>query len=130
MFNLCIIEGRFHKDPELRRTGTGRAVTSFALRVERNKANKDGYVPSDFIDCVSWDALAEEVNRKFHRNDVVFVIGRLQQRQWTDRDGNKHSTKEVIAEHVLSSDSFVAMRKDKFSFAPEVNEDFSIPDEN
>lgn len=106
MLNHITIMGRLTRDPELRRTGSGTAVTSFTLAVERDYTGKDqSEKETDFIDCVAWRSTGEFVGKYFARGRMACVSGRLQIRQWTDKDGNKRRSAEVIADNVYFADS-------------------------
>lgn len=106
MLNHITIMGRMTRDPELRRTGSGIAVTSFRLAVERDFAPKDGGEREvDFIDCVAWRGAAEFVSRYFSKGSMAVVSGRLQMRNWTDKEGNKRTTAEVAADNVYFGES-------------------------
>jgi single-strand DNA-binding protein len=98
--------GRLTRDPELRRTGSGTAVASFTLAVDRDFAPKDGgEKETDFIDCVAWRQTGEFVSKYFTKGRMAVVSGRLQIRNWTDNDGNKRRTAEVVADNVYFADS-------------------------
>lgn len=104
--NHITIMGRLTRDPELRRTGQGTAVTSFTLAVDRDFSGKDsGQKETDFIDCVAWRNTAEFVNNYFRTGRMAVVSGRLQIRTWNDKDGNNRKTAEVIADNVYFGDS-------------------------
>ena len=106
MLNHIVIMGRLTRDPELRRTGSGIAVASFTLAVDRDFAPKDGGErETDFIDCVAWRQAGEFVSKYFAKGRMAVVSGRLQIRNWTDKDGNKRRSAEVIAESVYFGDS-------------------------
>ena len=106
MLNHIVIMGRLTRDPELRRTGSGIAVTSFSLAVDRDFAPKDGGErETDFIDCVAWRQTGEFVSKYFAKGRMAVVSGRLQIRSWTDKDGNKRRTAEVVADNVYFGDS-------------------------
>lgn len=106
MLNHITIMGRMTRDPELRRTGTGTAVASFTLAVDRDFAPKDGgEKETDFIECAAWKNTAEFVSKHFGKGRMAVVSGRLQIRKWTDKDGNKRSTAEVVADNVYFADS-------------------------
>lgn len=106
MLNHITIMGRLARDPELRRTGSGIAVTSFTLAVDRDFAPKDGgQRETDWIDCVAWRNTGEFVSKYFTKGRMAVVSGRLQVRGWTDKDGNKRRTTEVVAENVYFGDS-------------------------
>ena len=104
--NHITIMGRMVRDPELRRTGSGVAVTSFTLAVERDFSGKDGgEKETDFIDVVCWRSTAEFVEKYFHKGSMAIASGRLQIRSYTDKDGNKRRTAEVVADNVYFGDS-------------------------
>ena len=106
MLNHITIMGRFVRDPELRRTGSGIAVASFTLAVDRDfKSSSGGDKEVDFIDCVAWRQAGEFVSKYFTRGRMAVANGRLQIRSWTDKDGNKHRTAEVVADSVYFADS-------------------------
>lgn len=105
MLNRIIIMGRMTKDPELRRTNSGTAVASFTLAVDRDMKNQDGSRSTDFIDCVAWKGAAEFVSKYFGKGRMAVVDGRLQMRDWTDRDGNKRRTAEVVVSSIYFGDS-------------------------
>ena len=106
MLNHITLMGRMTRDPELRRTGSGIAVTSFRLAVERDFTPKDGGEREvDFIDCVAWRGAAEFVSRYFSKGSMAVVSGRLQMRNWTDKEGNKRTSAEVLAENIYFGES-------------------------
>ena len=106
MLNHITVMGRMTKDPELRRTGTGTAVTSFTIACDRDIANKEtGERDVDFIDCVAWRGTGEFVEKHFSKGSMIVVSGRLQIRGWTDKEGNKRRTAEVVADNVYFGDS-------------------------
>lgn len=106
MLNKIIIMGRLTRDPELRHTQTGTAVASFALACERDFKDKtSGEKVTDFIDMVAWRQTGEFVSRYFTKGRMAVVEGRLQLRDWTDKDGNKRRTAEVVADNVYFGDS-------------------------
>ena len=98
MLNTIIIQGRIVRDPELRRTGSGIAVTSFTVAVDRDFA-QDGKKETDFIDCVAWRQTGEFVSKYFKKGSMIVVKGRLQIRNWNDKDGNKRKTAEVVSDN-------------------------------
>lgn len=104
MLNHITIMGRLTRDPELRRTGSGIAVTSFTVAVDRDYTS-GGEKEVDFIDCVAWRNTAEFVNSYFDKGRMIVVSGHLQIRSWTDKQGNKRKTAEVIADNVYFGDS-------------------------
>ena len=106
MLNHIVIMGRLTRDPELRRTGSGIAVASFTLAVDRDFSPKDGGErETDFIDCVAWRQTGEFVSKYFTKGRMAVVSGRLQIRSWTDKEGNKRRTAEVVADNVYFGDS-------------------------
>ena len=106
MLNHITIMGRLTRDPELRRTGSGIAVASFTVAVDRDFGGRDGgEKETDFIDCVAWRQTGEFVSKYFTKGRMIVVSGRLQIRSWTDKDGNKRRTAEVVADNVYFGDS-------------------------
>ena len=106
MLNHIVIMGRLTRDPELRRTGTGIAVASFSVAVDRDFGGRDGgEKETDFIDCVAWRSTGEFVSKYFTKGSMIVVSGRLQIRSWTDKDGNKRRTAEVVADNVYFGES-------------------------
>ena len=106
MLNHITIMGRLTRDPELRRTGSGIAVASFTVAVDRDFGGRDGGErETDFIDCVAWRQTGEFVSKYFTKGSMIVVSGRLQIRGWTDKDGNKRRTAEVVADNVYFGDS-------------------------
>ena len=106
MLNHITIMGRLTRDPELRRTGSGVAVASFSVAVDRDFGGRDGgEKETDFIDCVAWRQTGEFVSKYFTKGRMIVVSGRLQIRSWTDKDGNKRRTAEVVADNVYFGDS-------------------------
>ena len=106
MLNHITIMGRLTRDPELRRTGSGIAVASFSVAVDRDFGGRDGgEKETDFIDCVAWRQTGEFVSKYFTKGRMIVVSGRLQIRSWTDKDGNKRRTAEVVADNVYFGDS-------------------------
>lgn len=106
MLNRIIVMGRLTADPELRRTGTGIAVTSFTLAVDRDYSGKEaGEKETDFIDCVAWRNTGEFVAKHFAKGRMAIVCGRLQIRSYTDKDGNKRRVAEIVADTVYFGDS-------------------------
>lgn len=106
MLNHITIMGRLTRDPELRRTQSGTAVASFTLAVDRDFSGKDGgEKETDFIDCVAWRSTGEFASKYFSKGRMAVVSGRLQIRSWTDKDGNKRRTAEVIVDNMYFADS-------------------------
>lgn len=116
MLNHIVVMGRLTRDPDLRRTGSGTAVASFTVAVDRDFAPKDGGErETDFIDCVAWRSTGEFVSKYFLKGSMAVVDGRLQIRNWTDKDGNKRRTAEIVANSVY----FGSAKKDSVSSAAE-----------
>ena len=104
MLNHIVIMGRLTKDPELRTTQSGVSVTSFTLAVDRDFKNKDsGEKSTDFIDVVAWRQTAEFVCKYFSKGRMAVAEGRLQIRDWKDRDGNNRRSAEVVADNVYGT---------------------------
>ena len=106
MLNHIVIMGRLTRDPELRRTGSGVAVASFTVAVDRDFGGRDGgEKETDFIDCVAWRQTGEFVSKYFTKGRMAVVAGRLQIRNWTDKEGGKRRSAEVVADNVYFGDS-------------------------
>ena len=106
MLNHITIMGRLTRDPELRRTGTGVAVASFTVAVDRDFGGREGGErETDFIDCVAWRQTGEFVSKYFTKGRMIVVSGRLQIRNWNDKDGNKRRSAEVVADNCYFGDS-------------------------
>ena len=106
MLNHIIVMGRLTRDPELRRTGSGVAVASFTVAVDRDFGGREGgEKETDFIDCVAWRQTGEFVSKYFTKGRMIVVSGRLQIRNWTDKEGNKRRTAEIVADNVYFGDS-------------------------
>lgn len=105
MLNRIDIMGRLVRDPELRHTNSGTAVASFTIAVDRDFGGQDGQKETDFIDIVAWRNTAEFVSKYFAKGRMAVVSGRLQIRKWTDKDGNKRNTAEIVADNVYFGDS-------------------------
>ena len=105
MLNKIFIMGRLTRDPELRRTQSGTAVTSFSLAVDRDFKSQSGEKETDFIDVVAWRSTAEFVAKYFTKGRMAVVEGRLQIRDWKDKDGNSRRSAEVVADNIYFGDS-------------------------
>jgi single-strand DNA-binding protein len=92
--------GRLTRDPELRRTNSGKPVAGFTVAVDRDYAPDGQERETDFIDCVAWNGTAEFVEKYFKKGGMIVVSGRLQLRNWTDKDGNKRRSAEILASSV------------------------------
>lgn len=106
MLNHIVLMGRLTRDPELRRTATGVPVTTFSLAVDRDFGKtENGDRETDFIDIVTWRGTAEFVSKYFAKGRMAVVSGRLQIRNWTDKEGNRRRSAEVVADNVYFGDS-------------------------
>lgn len=106
MLNHIVLMGRLTRDPELRRTGSGVAVASFSIAVDRDFGRGEGgEKETDFIDIVAWRSTAEFVSKYFTKGRMAVVSGRLQIRNWNDKDGNKRRSAEVVADNIYFGDS-------------------------
>ena len=106
MLNHIVLMGRLTRDPELRYTQSQTPVASFRIAVDRDFGGRDGAErQTDFIDIVAWRSTAEFVSKYFTKGSMAVVSGRLQMRDWTDRDGNKRTSAEVVADNVYFGDS-------------------------
>lgn len=105
MLNKIIVMGRLTRDPEMRRTQSGLAVTSFTVAVDRDFKSQSGGKETDFIDVVAWRNTAEFVCKYFSKGRMAVVEGRLQLRDWTDQNNNKRRSAEIVADNVYFGDS-------------------------
>lgn len=112
MLNKCVFMGRMTRDPELRSTNSGKSVTSFTIACERDMKEKDGSRTADFIDCVAWGSTAEFAAKYFGKGRMAIVDGRIQVRDWSDKNGNKRKAVEVVADHVYFGE---AKPKDEYA---------------
>ena len=119
MLNHITIMGRLTRDPELRRTGSGTAVASFTVAVDRDFGGRDGGErETDFIDCVAWRQTGEFVSKYFTKGSMIVVSGRLQIRNWNDKEGNKRRSAEVVADNVYFGESKRSSEGGSFESAP------------
>lgn len=105
MLNHITLMGRLVRNPELRHTGSNIPVASFTLAVDRDRKNQNGDKETDFVDIVVWRSTAEFVSKYFAKGQMAVVAGRLQIRDWTDKDGNKRRAAEVVADSVYFGES-------------------------
>ena len=126
MLNKIFIMGRLTRDPELRRTQSGTAVTSFSLAVDRDYKSQSGEKETDFIDVVAWRSTAEFGSMYFTKGRMAVVEGRLQIHDWKDKDGNNRHSAEVVADNIYFGDS----RKDTAAPAEPLPEELEeeLPD--
>ena len=122
MLNRITIQGRMVKNPEMRMTQSGTPVTSFTLAVERDFANGTGVKETDFIDCVSFRSTAEFASKYFRKGSLTVASGRLQIRNWEDKDGNKRRNAEVVVDAIY----FAERKRD--DAAPEDHASPSYPE--
>lgn len=109
MLNKAILMGRLTRDPEMRYTQSNTLVTSFTLAIDRDRKGPNGERQTDFIECVAWGKQAEFVKSWFAKGVMAIVVGRIQSRNWEDRNGNKRTSIEINANEVLFGES----KKDK-----------------
>ena len=105
MLNKIVLMGRLTRDPELRQTQSGNSVVSFTLACDRDFAAQGAEKETDFVDIVAWRGTAEFVSKYFSKGRMAVVEGRLQIQDWTDKDGNKRRSYEVLAENIYFGDS-------------------------
>lgn len=105
MLNTCTLMGRLVRDPELRHTQSGTPVASFTLAVDRDFTPKDAEKETDFIDFIAWRGTAEFVSKYFSKGRMAVVAGRIQVRNWKDRDDKTRKAVEIVAENVYFGDS-------------------------
>lgn len=105
MLNHIVIMGRLTRDPEYRTTSSGLSVTNFSVAVDRDFPGQSGEKETDFIDCVAWRKTAEFITKYFTKGSMIAVAGRLQIRQWTDKDGSKRRTAEIVADNAYFGSS-------------------------
>ena len=109
MLSTVVLMGRFTHDIKIKKLDSGKQVISFCLAVERKRANKNEEKKCDFIDCIAWENTAEFINTYFKKGDAVIVQGRLETRQYEDKQGNKRKTVYVVVNNV----NFCAFRREK-----------------
>ena len=133
MFNQIVMMGRLTRDPELRQAGDT-SVCTFRIACDRDYKNKAGEKETDFVDVVVWRKLGENVAKYFTKGRMAIVSGRLQIRPWTDQEGNKRYSTEIVAEHVYFGDSKPQVqgggpRQPPKGFVPDFgNEDDELPE--
>ena len=125
MLNKIILMGRLTRDPELRHTSNRTPVASFSLAVDRDFKTQSGEKETDFIDIVAWRHTAEFVNSYFTKGRMAVVEGRLQIRDWKDKNGNNRRSAEVVADNVYFADS---ARKVSGSDTQQAGEIVEVPD--
>ena len=126
MLNKIIVMGRMVRNPELRRTNSGTAVASFTIACDRDFKSDSGEREVDFIECVAWRNTAEFVSKYFTKGRMSVVSGRLQTRNWTDKEGNKRKATEIVAESVYFGES---KREELQSYAAPQESFAELPDD-
>lgn len=105
MLNKIFLQGRLVNDPELKQTPSGVSVATFRIAVDRDRKNKDGEKETDFVTIIAWRNTADFVSKYFSKGRMILIVGRLQIRNYTDKDGNKRTAAEVVADDVYFSDT-------------------------
>ena len=105
MLNHIVLMGRLTRDPELRQTGSGISVASFTIAVDRDYAAQGAEKETDFVDIVAWRGTADFVSKYFAKGRMAVVSGRLQIRNWQDKEGNKRRSAEVVADNIYFGES-------------------------
>ena len=123
MLNRVSVMGRLVRDPELRRTQSGKAVVSIRIACDRDFKTAEGSRQADFLDVTAWQNTAEFISRYFTKGRMIIVDGRLQVREWTDKDGNRRNSVEIIADSVYFGDSRPAQTAPVTSGGVPVNPD-------
>ena len=130
MLNKLQIQGRLTADPELRRTQSGKAVTTFSVACEQDYKGQDGTKKTDFFSCAAWGHTGEFIADYFHKGDMIILSGRLTNRDWTDKDGNKRRTAEIVVEGSYFGGSKKTAQNAEFApgeFANLLDADSDIP---
>ena len=127
MLNSITIMGRLTRDVELRHTQTGTPVASFTLAVDRDFKSKDGVKETDFIDCVAWRDKAEFISKYFSKGKMAVVSGRLQIREWTDKDGKNRRSAEVVVDNIYFGDSKTSQQPVAEPEFTEIEDDGELP---
>ena len=130
MLNKIILMGRLTRDPELRRTQSGTAVASFTIAVDRDYRAASGEKETDFIDIVAWRGTGEFVSKYFAKGRMAVVEGRLQIRDWTDKDGGRRRSAEVVADNVYFGDSRRGASDSSLSADPGRNQELTEEEDN
>ena len=124
MLNRIIIMGRLTHEPELRHTNSNIPVCSFSIACDRDFKNDKGEKETDFVDVVAWRSTGEFVSKYFTKGRMAIIEGRLQMREYTDKEGNKRRTTEVVADNVYFGDS----KPNGGQATPNIDNDFQIPE--
>ena len=113
MLNKAILMGRLTRDPELRHTQSNMAVCSFRLAIDRDRKGSNGERQTDFIDCTAWGKTAEFVSQWFRQGSLAIAVGRIQSRQWQDKDGSNRTSIEINCDEVLFGETKKQAEKQK-----------------
>lgn len=127
MLNNWTGQGRFCRDPEIRFTQSGTKVAVFTLAIDRDGKAADGVRKADFVDCVAWDKTADFVSDHFFKGDLAVVQGRLEVRDWTDKDGKKRRSTEVSCSKVYFGGNKPKAREEPREFTPLDDEEDELP---
>lgn len=128
MLNKAIIIGRLTRDPELRYTQSNVPVCSFSLAVERDRKDQNGNRQTDFIDCVAWNKQAEFVSQWFSKGKMAIVVGRIQSRNWQDKNGNKRTSIEVNCDEITFGESKKSEIHASESNSSNVPQSYEVPE--
>ena len=104
-FNRVMLGGRLTADPENRQTETGVSMTRFSIAVNRRYSKDSSQQQVDFFNVIAWRATADFVSKFFKKGSSIFVVGTIQNRTWTDNEGNKRYATDIVAEEVNFVDS-------------------------
>ena len=126
MLNKAVLMGRLTRDPELRHTQSNTAVCSFRLAIDRDRKGANGERQTDFIDCTAWGKTAEFVSQWFHQGSLAIAVGRIQSRQWQDKDGSNRTSIEINCDEVLFGETKKQAEKQKPAYQEDVME---LPDD-
>ena len=124
MLNHIVVMGRLTHDPELRKTASGVSVASFSVAVDRDFSQQDGKKETDFLDVIAWRNTAEVAAKYFIKGRMAVISGRLQIRNWEDKEGNKRRTAEILAENIYFGDS---KKEDDSGSASAPTQGFGVP---
>ena len=127
MLNSVTLMGRLTRDPELKHTQSGTAVVSFTLAVDRDFKSQSGEKQTDFIACTSWRNTAEFISKYFSKGSMAVVSGRLQIRDWTDKDGKNRRSAEVVVDNIYFGDSKTSQQPVAEPEFTEIEDDGELP---
>ena len=138
MLNVAVLMGRLTGDPEIRVTPDGKKVASFSVACDRDFKSRDGERQTDFLNIVAWEKTAEFLEKYFHKGDLISIEGRIQARQYQDRNGNNRTAVEIVARNVFfaggkkdtrSASKIDSAGQNQGSFAPVQNDGFALIDD-